>query len=75
MIRRVPGILRFLCWFWTSWWDVRLFVDIVVKISFWRVEASFRLALINVVISGGGLVVPKEMNTTSVFELWKRSII
>lgn len=69
MIRRVPGILRFLCRFWISWWDVRLFVDIVVEISFWRVEASFRLALINVVISGGGLVVSKEMNTTSIFEL------
>ncbi len=41
----------------------------VVEISFWRVEASFRLALIIVVISGGGLIVSKEMNTTSVFEL------
>ena len=41
----------------------------VIAISFWRVEASFRLALIKVVVSGGGLSVSKEMNTTSVFEL------
>ena len=51
------------------WWDVRLFVDMIVEISFRRVEASFRLALMIVVISGGALGVSKEMNTTSVFEL------
>ena len=52
-----------------AWWDVRLFGDMVVEISLWRVEASFRRALMNVVIPGGGLGVSKEMNTTSVFEV------
>lgn len=47
-----------------------MFGDMVVDISFWRVEASFRLALINVVIPEGGLIVSKEMNTTSVFEIF-----
>ena len=41
----------------------------IVEISFWRVEASFRLALIKVVIFGGDLIVSKEINTISVFEL------
>ena len=69
MIRRVPGILRFLVSILDIVVDIRLFLDIFVAISFWIVGASFRLALINVVISGGGLVVSKEMNTTSIFEL------
>ena len=51
------------------WWDARLFGDMIVDISFWRVGASFRLTLIKVVISGRGLIVSKEMNTTSIFEL------